>query len=1691
MKKCNRCLLSLVLVVCLVLSMFSGVVAAPSATLIVTTPSGYTSAAAVNYKTVNGYLTNWGARGEDCGFLTTYAQGFYTGSYQYSTLSKVSGGTSTSNAPSSSLYSSLQTLMVSNHTFFTKYGSTSSSDCKNIYQYTDCMLGDPTYVSTLYRGLKVGGPWDSGVSYNQEHIWPQSKCLGTASTSDIGDIMHLRPANPSENSSRGNTAYGESSSYYDPGVSVRGDCARTLLYMYVRWGNTGNMWGTDGVIESLDVLLRWIKEDPVDTWEMGHNDAVQSITGTRNVFVDYPEYAYLLFGRSVPSDLTTPSNGGNPGGSTGGSTGGSVATLVTNASTLKAGDQIIIAALDYDVAMSTTQNTNNRGQATVTKSGSTLTFGSDAQVLTLVAGSTADTFALDTGSGYLTAASSTANNLKTKSLIDANSSWTLGVDANTGAAFITANGTYTRNLVRYNYSSDLFSCYAANNTQKDVAIYRLGGSSGSGSGDSGDSGSTATGAAIRVTTGSSLKAGDQIIIAAMDYDAALGTTQNSSNRSQGSVIKSGSTLLFGSDVQVLTLESGTVSGTFALQAGSGKYLYAPSSASNQLKTTSSVVDNGSWSITIDSSTGIASVVAAGTSTRNVLRYNASSGLFSCYAANNTQKDLAIYRIAQSGQCNHSYSSRISTYATCTKAGVRTYTCTLCGDSYTESIAAKGHSYTSSVTSATCTEQGYTTYTCSGCGDSYTGSYTSATGHSYTSKVTTAATCTGSGVKTYTCSRCYHSYTEAIAATGHSYTSKVTYATCTAQGYTTYTCSACGDSYTGNYTNPKGHSYSGNYCTVCGAVNPNCTHSYTSKVTTAATCTTAGVRTYTCGICGDSYTAAIAATGHKYSGGSCTVCGAYDPNYSVTDTGYVRVFDASKLASGKYVIVANNGTDDLAMGTTLTSGKLAGTAVTVNGTLITGSGLPVWTLEVVGGGVTISMDGQYLAYNSSTNFKLSADPYVWTAENGDTGIILHSSVTTRGIYLQISSSKFGAYATSNVGSASYVSNLQLYKYQVGTQGCTHSYSSKVTTAATCTAAGVKTFTCGLCGNSYTQAIPATGHSFNGGSCTACGAADPSVSVDYTYYLVGYINGMDYGCEADYENNGIYKFVNGKLTATFTTDSYVFVKTEGNSKWLLSEAYCTDTTCTFYEGGSEKMFVPGNVSVTFTLTKNADGSVTVSYTTGGTTACSHTYVSSVTSAATCTKNGIKTYTCTKCSSAYTQAIPATGHSYVNGSCTVCGAADPTVGGQTYYLVGYINGMDYGCEADYENMGIYKFADGKLTATFTTDSYVFVKTEGNGRWLLSDAYCTDTSCTFKEGGSEKMYVPGNVAVTFTLKENGDGSVTLSYTTGAATASVVPTLTLKAPTLEFKDTVTVNALYTAENTQDVEEMGMVTYSARAANVSVDTAEHVIPGATYDATTNRYVSSSQGIYAKHLGDTVYLAIYARLKDGTYAYSKQASYSAVQYATNQLKNSTDVALKQLVAAMLNYGAEAQLYFGHNTGSLANSSLTAAQKALPAAYNSSMISSVPAASASKQGIFANNSGFSKRVPAISFEGAFCINYFFTPNYAPTSGITLYYWNAADYNAAATLTTANATGSLRLTGSGIGEYRGDIVGIAAKSLSDAVYVAAVYQSGGITWTSGALGYSIGSYCGSQSSKGGDISGLAEATAVYGYHARQYFG
>ena len=78
---------------------------------------------------------------------------------------------------------------------------------------------------------------------------------------------------------------------------------------------------------------------------------------------------------------------------------------------------------------------------------------------------------------------------------------------------------------------------------------------------------------------------------------------------------------------------------------------------------------------------------------------------------------------------------------------------------------------------------------------------------------------------------------------------------------------------------------------------------------------------------------------------------------------------------------------------------------------------------------------------------------------------------------------------------YIRLTNLWGSEAGDDSHTHSYTGEVTTAANCTTAGVKTFTC-QCGDAYTEEIPATGHTYVEGVCSVCGAADPAYSPDVT-------------------------------------------------------------------------------------------------------------------------------------------------------------------------------------------------------------------------------------------------------------------------------------------------------------------------------------------------------------------------------------------------------------------------------------------------------------------------------------------------------------------------------------------------------------------------------------------------------------------
>ena len=113
---------------------------------------------------------------------------------------------------------------------------------------------------------------------------------------------------------------------------------------------------------------------------------------------------------------------------------------------------------------------------------------------------------------------------------------------------------------------------------------------------------------------------------------------------------------------------------------------------------------------------------------------------------------------------------VTTAPTETTPGVRTFTCTVCGDIREETIPATGaHDYRFTKTVApTCTDGGYDLYTCSGCGATERRNLTDAAGHKWDGgTVTTAPTETTPGVRTYTCTVCGQTRTEAIPATGAS------------------------------------------------------------------------------------------------------------------------------------------------------------------------------------------------------------------------------------------------------------------------------------------------------------------------------------------------------------------------------------------------------------------------------------------------------------------------------------------------------------------------------------------------------------------------------------------------------------------------------------------------------------------------------------------------------------------------------------------------------------------------------------------------------------------------------------------------------------------------------------------------------------------------------------------------------------
>ena len=195
---------------------------------------------------------------------------------------------------------------------------------------------------------------------------------------------------------------------------------------------------------------------------------------------------------------------------------------------------------------------------------------------------------------------------------------------------------------------------------------------------------------------------------------------------------------------------------------------------------------------------------------------------------------------------------IVTEATCTEAGIKKISCTVCGESRTEKVEATGHTVVKDeAVEATCTAIGKTEGShCSVCNEVIQAQEViPKTDHRWDDgEIVTEATCTETGIKKISCTVCGESKTESVAPTGHTVVKdEAVEATCTATGKT-----------------------EGSHCSVCNevlqeqAVIPQTEHSWDDgEIVTEATCTEAGIKKISCTVCGESYTEEIPAAGHTY------------------------------------------------------------------------------------------------------------------------------------------------------------------------------------------------------------------------------------------------------------------------------------------------------------------------------------------------------------------------------------------------------------------------------------------------------------------------------------------------------------------------------------------------------------------------------------------------------------------------------------------------------------------------------------------------------------------------------------------------------------------------------------------------------------------------------------------------------------
>jgi len=204
----------------------------------------------------------------------------------------------------------------------TDLASNSTSRVVLIYGYSD---SDGNSNTDRTRSKYSNG--GSSTDWNREHVYPKSLGTPTFGNSGPGSDPHqIRASDVNRNASRGNRKFASglgnstitSQGHWYPGDEFKGDVARMVLYMYVRYGsrclpkNVGVGSTVSNDPNMLTLFLQWNVEDPVSSLEIQRNNVLENLIGNRNPFIDNPAFATQIWGGQQAEDRFGNGNGTPP-----------------------------------------------------------------------------------------------------------------------------------------------------------------------------------------------------------------------------------------------------------------------------------------------------------------------------------------------------------------------------------------------------------------------------------------------------------------------------------------------------------------------------------------------------------------------------------------------------------------------------------------------------------------------------------------------------------------------------------------------------------------------------------------------------------------------------------------------------------------------------------------------------------------------------------------------------------------------------------------------------------------------------------------------------------------------------------------------------------------------------------------------------------------------------------------------------------------------------------------------------------------------------------------------------------------------------------------------------------------------------------------------------------------------------------